>query len=98
MSLVSDRPLRSLLIVCVCVCVCVCAFPGLHVVQCNFAHLCLFPYCLHYSHPFCVNGVNDPQQELLASPNFGSVLGVAAYSIKAKKGQAEYDRRTREQV
>ena len=38
------------------------------------------------------------QQELLCTPNFGSVLGIDAYNVKAKRGQAEYDRRTREQV
>lgn len=38
------------------------------------------------------------QQELLHTPNFGSVLGVSAYEVKKKKGQSEYDKRTREQV
>jgi ubiquitin-conjugating enzyme E2 I len=37
-------------------------------------------------------------QELLHTPNFGSVLGRAAYDVRAKSGQAEYDQRTREQA
>ncbi|KAG1679800.1 hypothetical protein FOA52_012712 [Chlamydomonas sp. UWO 241] len=37
-------------------------------------------------------------QELLSVPNFGSILGMRAYEVKQKKGQAEYDRRTREQA
>ena len=37
-------------------------------------------------------------QELLHTPNFGSVLGRAAYDVRQKEGQAGYDRRTREQA
>lgn len=37
-------------------------------------------------------------QELLHTPNFGSILGSEAYIVRQKKGQAEYDRMTREQA
>lgn len=37
-------------------------------------------------------------QELLHTPNFGSVLGVKAYEVKARLGQKEYDAKTRAQA
>ena len=37
-------------------------------------------------------------QELLHTPNFGSVLGEGAYVVNMTHGRVEYDRRTREQA
>ena len=45
-----------------------------------------------------VSQILSSLQELLHTPNFGSVLGTAAYDVKKSKGQAEYDRLTREQA
>ncbi len=39
-----------------------------------------------------------PQQELLCTPNFGSVLGQDAYAVKSTKGRAAYDERVRQQA
>jgi ubiquitin-protein ligase len=38
------------------------------------------------------------QQELLVTPNYGSVLGRDAYNVWKSQGQAEYDRRVKLQT
>lgn len=68
--------------------------PHSHTAKCSFTSRWDHHPCTHT----CIYVRTPTQQELLHTPNFGSVLGVGAYEVKKKKGQAEYDKKTREQV